>query len=193
MNRNLIGVLLSLPLAACVDLPGSDASPAYRYSLQAGTSTSKPCKTGSRPLTLVVASVGAGLDTNRIATRNANSGEISYLRGMRWAESTGLLLQQQLATDLECQGYTVTTSHHRSLSRNQLLCEVRAFNLVERDGGNEGAVYLSCTYLQTADQTELSLKANYSSKLHSWSGDHAVAAIREAYREAADDILHQLP
>jgi ABC-type uncharacterized transport system auxiliary subunit len=193
VNKNLIVVLLSLLLVACVEIPGSDTSPADRYSLQAGAAATGSCKTGSTALTLVVANVGTGLDNNRIATRNANSGEITYLRGMRWAESTGQLVQQQLAVDLECRGYTVSTSHHRRLNRNQLLCEVRAFNLLEDSAGKEGEVSLSCSYLQTANQGELLLKANYSSKLRSWSADNAVAAIREAYRETADDILGQLP
>ncbi len=193
MNKKLIVVLLSLPLVACVELPGGDASPANRYSLQAGTSTAAHCQSGSTALTLVVASVGTGLDNNRIATRNASTGEITYLRGVRWAESTGQLVAQQLAADLECRGYTVSTSHHRRLSRNQLVCEVRAFNLLAVNGGDEAEVNLSCSYLQTANQSELLLKASHRSKLQSWSADHAVAAIREAYRETADDILNQLP
>jgi ABC-type uncharacterized transport system auxiliary subunit len=193
VNKILRLGLLCLPLCACVDLPGSTASTHDRYGLQAAQPDSAQCEAGSTAITLVISSVGTGLDSNRVARRNVSSGEISYLQGVRWAESAGKLVEQQLALDLECNGYTVSTSHHRRLSRNRLECELRAFNLLQTENQDEAEVKLSCSYLQVANQNEVLLKTDQRSTLPTWSADAAIAAIRTAYKAAANDILRQLP
>jgi ABC-type uncharacterized transport system auxiliary subunit len=193
VNKILRLSLLCLPLCGCVDLPGSTASPVDRYGLQAAQTDSAQCKAGSTAITLMISSVGAGLDSNRVARRNTSSGEISYLQGVHWAESVGKLVEQQLALDLECGGYTVSTSHHRRLSRNRLECELRAFNLLEGENLQEAEVKLSCSYLQVASQSDVLLKTDQRSTLHAWTADAAIAAISAAYQQAAKDILRQLP
>lgn len=193
MNKILRLGLLCLPLCACVDLPGSTASAHDRYALQAAQPVSAQCKAGSTAISLMITSVGAGLDNNRVARRNVRSGEVSYLQGVRWAESAGKLVEQQLALDLECRGYTVSTSHLRSLSRNRLECELRAFNLLQAKNQDEAEVKLSCSYLQVADQSEVPMKTDQRSTLSTWSADAAIAAIRTAYQAAATDLLRQLP
>jgi ABC-type uncharacterized transport system auxiliary subunit len=193
VNKFLRLGLLCLPLCACVDLPGSTATAHDRYGLQAAQTDSAECEAGSTALTLMISSVGAGLDSDRVARRNVSSGEISYLQGVRWAESAGQLVEQQLALDLECRGYTVSTSHHRRLSRNRLECELRAFNLLQGNGQDAAEVKLSCSYLQVANQTDVLIKTDQRSTLQTWSAEDAIAAIRSAYKAAANDILGQLP
>jgi ABC-type uncharacterized transport system auxiliary subunit len=140
-----------------------------------------------------VIKVNAGLGTDRIARRDDLTGEITYLKQVRWTDTLGLMLEQRLAADLECRGYTVITSHHRRLSSDQLVCEVRALNLVTGAGGDSAEVGLSCVYFTAETGKELALKSHHQSQLRSWRADDAVAAASDAYRQVFAELLTELP
>ncbi len=175
MNRMLALALIGL-LPACMTLPGSDAPTVSRYLL---SGPERSCDVGGEPLALSVVSVNAGLDNDRVARRNANSGELTYLGGVRWADEVGPLLEQRLAQDLECAGFAVQSGHHHKLGQRQLVCEVRAFNLVE-NGADSAEVYLSCLYYRGKND-DVSLVIRQTADLDRWNADAAVAAISEAY------------
>ena len=190
MTRLLPACLLCLLLPACMTLPGSDTSAPSRYMLQGPGGA---CDPGEKPLALSVVKVSAGLNTDRIARREERSGEYTYLKGVRWVDQAGAMLEQRLAADLECRGYTVLTSHHHKLSHDQMICEVRALNLVDGAGSNEAEVGLSCVYFRAGDTDEVTLRAYHRSRLRSWSADNAVAATSDAYQQVLSDILDALP
>jgi uncharacterized lipoprotein YmbA len=169
-----------------MNLPGSDTPPTSRYLL---TGQQQRCETGAEALSLSVVSVSAGLDNDRIARRDAASGELSYLKGVRWADQLGPLLEQQLAGDLECRGFTVMSGHHHKLGQARLICEVRAFNLL-RDGGDRAEAWLSCV-LARGDE-DRSVVSRHSTQLARWRADDAVAALSEAYRAVLNDIAEGL-
>ena len=190
MNKLLAPVLFCLLLTACMTLPGSDAGSTSRYMLKGPTDE---CQAGKTPLALNVLSVNAGLDTNRIARRNDRSGEYTYLKGVRWVEEVAPMMEQRLATDLECRGYTVLTSHHGKLSYDRLVCEVRALNLLEGGGGDWAEVGLSCVYFRAGSKEDITIRSQHSSKLRSWSAADAVAATSDAYRLVLADLAAELP
>jgi len=182
---------LALLLGGCVSLPGSDNMPPQRYMLQGPDSS---CEAGARPLAVSVVKVGAGLATERIAQRDARTGEYTYLRGVRWVDQAGAMLEQRLAADLECRGYTVLTSHRQTLSQDQLVCEVRSLNLVDHRGDEHSAeVSLSCLYIKAAAREDIAIQARGQSTLQSWSADHATAAVGDAYGQALAALVAALP
>ncbi len=178
-------LLLGLPalLTACMTLPGSDTPAASRYLL---VNTTQGCEPGGDAISLSIAGVNAGLDNDRIARLDAATGELSYLKDVRWADELGLLLKQQLAGDLECRGFTVMSGHRHSLGQPRLLCEVRAFNLLS-EGGDLGEVAFSCVFSQAEE--ERSIITRHSSPLVRWNADAAVAALSQAYSEVVDDLV----
>lgn len=182
MNRLLLLAPTAL-LAACMTLPGSDTPPTSRYLL---TSTGADCATGYRALSLSIAGVNAGLDNDRIARLDGNSGQLSYLKNVRWADELGGLLEQQLAADLECRGFAVMSGHRHSLGQARLLCEVRAFNL-RQDGGDQAEVALSCVY--TGGKEDRMIISRHTAPLSRWTADAAVSALSTAYGAAVDDIV----
>jgi ABC-type uncharacterized transport system auxiliary subunit len=180
-------------LSACVELPGADSGTTTRYMLQSATSGSGSCDSPGATLNLSVVKVNAGLETDRIARRNASTGEITYLKQVRWIDTVGLMTEQRLAADLECRGFTVITSHHRRLNYDQLVCEVRALNLVAGDGGNKADVGLSCVYSRAGTGEERAVKSRHQSPLRSWSADDAVTAASEAYQHVFTELLTKFP
>lgn len=189
MTKLVLASLAVSLLSACMTLPGSGATPAGRYMLQGNDAS---CSGGDRPLSLTVTTVGAGLDSDRIARRNADSGEFSYLKGERWIEPTDSLVEQRLAADLECNGYTVITSHHRMLKQDQLVCEVRALNLLQSGGQNQAEVALSCVLFAVGSEP-LSLRVEQSAKLERWSTGAAITALSKAYQQAFSELEAKLP
>jgi ABC-type uncharacterized transport system auxiliary subunit len=193
VNKLIAPGLTLLLLSGCVELPGADTGPTTRYALQSANSGPGSCDPPTATLNLSVIKVNAGLETDRIARRDAGTGEITYLKQVRWIDTVGVLMEQRLATDLECRGYTVITSHHRWLSSDQLVCEVRALNLVAGAGGDSAEVGLSCVYFKVETGEERAMKSHHQSALRSWRADAAVAAASEAYQQMFAELLAKLP
>ena len=189
-RRALAGMALPLALSACVSLPGSETNPPSRYMLNG---SGDDCESGERPLSLSVVKVGVGLDTDRIARRDARSGQYTYLKDVRWIDDVDVMVEQRLAADLECRGYAVLTGHHHKLSHDQMVCEVRALNLVEDNGTDTAEVGLSCLYFKAGGREELALRAQHSRRLDNWSAADAVAATSDAYRQVLADLVEKLP
>jgi ABC-type uncharacterized transport system auxiliary subunit len=171
-----------------MSLPGADTPPTSRFLLQAGPGE---CVPGTQPLSLSIVRASAGLESDRIASRDADSGELTYLADVRWAERLPRLLEQQLAKDLECRGHAVVTGHHRSLGQPRLACEVRAFNLV-KGGDNHAEAWLSCIYRAHGGDEQV-IVSRHTGKLQRWSAESAVAALSSAYRAVLDDMVAELP
>jgi ABC-type uncharacterized transport system auxiliary subunit len=193
VNKLLTPGLILLLLSACVELPGADSGTITRYTLQSASSGLASCDPPGATLTLSVTRVNAGLETDRIARRDARTGEITYLKQVRWIDTVGLMMEQRLAADLECRGRTVITSHHRRLSYDQLVCEVRALNLVADAGSDQADVGLSCVYFKAGGGEELVLRSRHQSQLRSWRADDAVAAASDAYRQVFAELMTKLP
>ena len=183
MIRILVLTLLGL-LSACMTLPGSDSPTVSRYLI---SGPDRSCESGGEPLSLSVVNVNAGLDNDRIARRDANSGEITYLKDVRWADQLGPLLEQQMAKDLECAGFAVLSGHHHRLGQKQMICEARAFNLVQ-NGRDAAEVYLSCLFYRGKDD-QVSLVIKQTADLDRWNADAAVAALSAAYASAMDELI----
>ena len=186
MTRTLTILLLGL-LSACMTLPGSDAPVFDRYTLKG---PEESCAGGGEPLVLAVARVNVGLDSDRIARIDSDTGEISYLKDVRWADQADIMVEQRLARDLECEGFTVLSSHHHKLGQDQLICELRALNLVRSGSVNEAEVGLSC--LLYRDGEELPVVTNQRVRLDRWSATSAVSAMSAAYQAALSELLDAL-
>lgn len=196
MNRNVLpgacatlGVAMSLMLSACVTLPGEELEAADRYMLNG---PQQNCVSGSTPLILSVIKVSSGLGSDRIARRDAASGKFTYLQGVRWVDQSGTMLEQRLASDLECRGYAVVTSHHAQINNAQLVCEVRALNLVQTAAGDSAEVALSCLRFNSAGQRQDSILSSHSTALRSWEIQDAMAAMAESYAQVLGDVDTQL-
>lgn len=177
--------LLALLLAACVNLPGSDASAPVRYRLQG---PDQPCVPAQRSLALRVVQVAAGLDSDRIAQVRSDTGAFSYLGDRRWVSAAGTMVEQRLAADLECRGIAVQTGHRVPAGTSQLLCELRALNLVESPQGRTAEVALSCTYRASGDAPGRALLPSARVPLETWSAAAAMGAFNAAYRDVFDDL-----
>jgi ABC-type uncharacterized transport system auxiliary subunit len=183
---------VALLVAGCVSLPGlpgSDKVPPRRYLLQPAVDQ---CTAGDRAISLSIVKVGAGLNTDRVARRDARTGAFTFLKDVRWVDRTAAMLEQRLAEDLECRGFVVVTSHHSRLDHDQLVCEARAMNLVADAGRDRAEVSLSCLLFRDA-ASELAIQAAGSSDLSSWSADAAANAMSSAYRRAFEEMLAGLP
>ena len=186
MTRVLTAAVLAL-LAGCMTLPGSDSAVFSRYTL---TGPEQNCAKGGNALVLSVARVNVGLDSDRIARRNTDSGEISYLKDVRWADQAGIMVEQQLARDLECNGFTVLSSHHHKLGQPQLICELRALNLVQSGGRDLADAALPC--MLYGPDGDVPIVSNHQVALSRWSARSAVAAVSEAYQRVLADLLDAL-
>ena len=190
MSKVFTPLVLALCLGGCMTLPGADLPTTSRYTLMGPEAS---CEAGSgNTLVLSVARVNAGLDTERIARRNAGTGEIAYLKDVRWADQAGTLVEQRLAQDLECRGLTVLSSHHHKLGQRQLICEVRALNLVEHSNRDEAEVGLSCLLYRTGGDPDKPFVSTHTSTLTNWSATSAVAAVSRAYQAVLADLLDVL-
>ena len=188
MNRLLIGSLVMF-LAGCVSLPGENATAAAQYMLKG---PDMDCSSGGKPLSLSVIKVSSGLDSDRIARRDRSSGQFSYLQGVRWVDSAGAMLEQRLASDLECKGFAVITSHHTQLNNDQLVCEVRALNLLAAGGSNSAEVALSCVLFKHSEHEQVTRLSSHSSPLRSLEIDDAMDAMANSYAQVLEDISSKL-
>jgi ABC-type uncharacterized transport system auxiliary subunit len=184
-----LGVTLCALLSACVTLPGEGIEPADRYMLNA---PQQQCVSDGRPLILSVIKVSSGLDSDRIARRDAATGKFTYLQGVRWVDRSGPMLEQRLARDLECRGYSVVTSHHAQANNAQLVCEVRALNLLQAAGSDSAEVALSCVRFNAAGQQQDSILSSHTTPLRSWEIGDAMSAMAESYAQVLRDVHTQL-
>ena len=81
MIRGLTTTLLAVTLVGCMTLPGSDTPPPRRYMLQGEGGS---CSEGLGIISLSVVRVGAGLNSDRVARRDAETGAFSVLKDVRW-------------------------------------------------------------------------------------------------------------
>jgi ABC-type uncharacterized transport system auxiliary subunit len=184
-----LGLTLCALLPACVTLPGEGIEPAERYMLNAPQQT---CIGDGTPLILSVIKVSSGLDSDRIARRDAATGKFTYLQGVRWVDRSGPMLEQRLARDLECQGYSVVTSHHAQSNNAQLVCEVRALNLLQAAGSDSAEVALSCVRFNATGQQQDSILSSHTTPLRSWEIGDAMSAMVESYAQVLRDVHTQL-
>lgn len=189
MIRCVLASLMLFSLAACVSLPGSNSGAQGRYLLQAAGGS---CERGERALSLTVVKASAGLDTDQIARRDENTGAVSYLQGVRWIEPVPEMLEQRLAADLECRGYSVITSHHRTLGHEQLVCEIRAFNLAQNGAADQAEVALSCV-LFAGGEVKASLITEHTVALQRWSEAAAMSGFNQAWQQVFADLSARLP
>jgi ABC-type uncharacterized transport system auxiliary subunit len=185
----VLGIAMSLLLSACVTLPGEDAQPADRYMLNG---PQQDCVGGGTPLILSIIKVSSGLNSDRIARRDVASGEFTYLQGVRWVDHSGNMLEQRLAKDLECKGYAVITSHHAQANNAQLVCEVRALNLMQAAGSDSAEVALSCVEFNSAGQEQNAILSSHSTPLRSWGIHDAMTAMAQSYARVLEDVGAQL-
>ena len=176
-----LALLPVLALSACMTLPGSDEPASKRYLLM---KPARSCQPGDTPLSVSIASMNAGLVTDRIALIDGKTGELRYLQGARWAVQANELLEQRLAEDLECAGFTVQSGHYQSLGQRRLVCEVRALQLSNRDTAE---VALSC--IDSAKNNQQSMVSRHTQPVPSWSADAAVRALSQAYAATLEDLL----
>jgi len=184
VNKWLIAIL-ACALGGCLSLPGSDSAAPSRYTLQGPGGS---CVPAQRSLVLDVAAVGAGLDTDRIAQVQEPTGEVTWLKDVRWVRSTGVMLEDRLATDLECRGFAVQTGHRVHPGGSRLQCELRTLNLIERDGAREARITLSCLYRAADEAPESVLLESARVPLARWSADAAVGAFNAAYAEVFNGL-----
>jgi ABC-type uncharacterized transport system auxiliary subunit len=176
-------------LVSCVSLPGENATAAAQYMLKG---PAMDCRDDGQPLALRVIKVSAGLDSDRIARRDQGSGQFTYLRGVRWVDSAGAMLEQRLAGDLECKGFSVITSHHTQLNNDQLVCEVRALNLTASGGTDSADVALSCVLFKSGKRQQETILTSHSSTLRSWAIDDAMDAMANSYAKVLEDLSSRL-
>lgn len=191
MNKRLLATLAlgTTITAGCVSLPGEDATASKRFRLKAGDSGA--CQRAEQPLKLSVIQVAAGLDNDRVARLNANTGEITYLKDLRWVTSVSSLVEQGLAEVLECAGYAVQTGHRSKLGSDRLECEVRALNLTQNDATDRASVGLSCLYTVQGSQDSV-FTIESSSPLQRWNVNEAMAAFGLAFSEASKELVQAL-
>jgi ABC-type uncharacterized transport system auxiliary subunit len=187
LNKLLI-VLLAALLGGCFTLPGSEAETPTRYALQG---PAHDCVGGNRSIAVSIVRVASGLDTDRIARLREPTGEFSYLRNLRWVDSAGAMVEQRLATDLECRGFVVQTGHRTRTGQGELLCELRALEVRETGQDNTAVVALSCTY-QDKDGAERALVESAQRPLAHWNATAAVQALGVAYGAVFDKLFAAL-
>lgn len=171
-------------MSGCLALPGSEGNTPSRFALQG---PAQSCVVGSRAISVSIGQVAAGLNTDRIARIQEDTGEFSYLRDVRWVDSAGAMMEQRLASDLECRGFVVHTGHRTTAGQSELLCELRALELQETSAGNQAAVTLSCTFL-AANGAGQALVESATKPLSRWSAKAAVQALGAAYAEVLENL-----
>jgi ABC-type uncharacterized transport system auxiliary subunit len=182
-------LLLATLLTGCMTLPGSDTPIASRFNLQG---PQERCDAGGEALVLTVPTVNVGLGSDRIARRDIATGELSFLKDVRWAAEVDRLMEQRLARDLECNGFTVLSSHHHGLGQAQLVCEVRALNLVRDGDRNAAEVGLSCLYYPAGGGAERPFVSLQRESIDRWTAASAVAGISRAYQAVLGELLTEL-
>lgn len=171
-------------LGGCLSLPGSDGNAPGRFALQG---PSRTCVAGSRTIAVSIGQVAAGLNTDRIAQVQESTGAFSYLRGVRWVDSAGAMMEQRLASDLECRGFVVHTGHRTGVGQRELFCELRALELRETSVGNQAVVTLSCTY-QADNGARQALVESAAKPLSRWSATVAVQTLGSAYADVFNKL-----
>jgi len=179
-------VLLIVPplLGGCLALPGSEGNTPSRFALQG---PDQSCVAGSRALAVSIGQVAAGLNNDRIARIHEATGEFSYLRDVRWVDSAGPMMEQRLASDMECRGFVVHTGHRTRAGQSELLCELRALELQETSDGNQAVVTLSCTFLGDNGAGQ-ALVESAAEPLSRWSATAAVQALGAAYAAVFENL-----
>lgn len=189
MKTRLVLLLLLATGSGCVSLPEGSGTVAKHYSVLPADSS---CKTGSPDtINIGISRVGAGLDSDRVASISASSGELVYIKDMRWATATQALLEQRIAADLESAGFSVTTSHHKLASTPELSCETRQFNLVE-NGGYSAQVALSCVLYDPTQGDYQAVQVAASTPLPHLSGDTVAQAMSASYSQAFEQLCKAL-
>jgi ABC-type uncharacterized transport system auxiliary subunit len=181
-------VLIAALLGGCLSLPGSEGNTPSRFALQG---PAQACLAGNRTIAVSIVQVAAGLNTDRIARIQKSTGEFSYLRDVRWVDSAGAMIEQRMASDLECRGFVVHTGHRTRAGQSELLCELRALELQESSAGNQAVVTLSCTY-QADDGTVQALVESATQPLSRWSATAAVQALGAAYAAVFENLYAAL-
>jgi ABC-type uncharacterized transport system auxiliary subunit len=176
-------------LPGCISLPGSEDPAPARYRLP-GPDTG--CIRGDALLGLSVTRVAPGLATDRIALEDSASSEVTYLKDLRWVDTAGAMLEQRLATDLECRGRVVQIGHRPRGDQDHLQCEVRALNLVRDSAGKHANIALSCFY-QDAHGLEQTLLPSAEVPVVNWNSDAAIQALGRAYLEVFEALATGLP
>lgn len=184
MNKWLLA-LLGCALGGCLSLPGSGTPAPARYLLQG---PDRACVPARHTLILDVVSVTAGLDTDRIAQVQEPTGEVTWLKDVRWVRSAGAMLEDRLAADLECGGFAVQTGHRVRAGGRRLQCELRALNVTDSGTGRQARIALSCLYRGGDDAPESALLESARAPLARWSAEAAVRAFNAAYAEVFDAL-----
>jgi ABC-type uncharacterized transport system auxiliary subunit len=171
-------------MGGCLALPGSEGNTPSRFALQG---PAQSCVAGSRVLAVSIGQVAAGLNNDRIARIQQATGEFSYLRDVRWVDSAGPMMEQRLASDIECRGFVVHTGHRTRAGQSELLCELRALELQETSDGNQAVVTLSCTFLGDNGAGQ-ALVESAAEPLSRWSATAAVKALGTAYAAVFENL-----
>jgi ABC-type uncharacterized transport system auxiliary subunit len=177
-------LLVTILMGGCLALPGSEGNTPSRFALQG---PDQSCVAGSRALAVSIGQVGAGLNNDRIAQIQQATGEFSYLRDVRWVDSAGSMMEQRLASDMECRGFVVQTGHRTRAGQSELLCELRALELQETRDGNQAVVTLSCTFWGNGG-ADRALVESAAEPLSKWSATAAVQALGTAYAAVFENL-----
>jgi ABC-type uncharacterized transport system auxiliary subunit len=187
MNKLALLLLLTIT-SGCVSLPDGDTTTDKHYAVLPASGSCQHDSPGT--LSIGISRVAAGLDSNRVASISASSGELVYIKDMRWATDTHTLLEQRLAADLENAGFSVITGHHKLSSTPELNCEIRQFNLV-KNNGYSAQVALSCVLYDPKQKGYQALQAAASTSLSQLSGDTVAHAISASYSEAFNQLCRE--
>jgi ABC-type uncharacterized transport system auxiliary subunit len=177
-------LLVTILMGGCLALPGSEGNTPSRFALQG---PDQSCVAGNRALAVSIGQVAAGLNNDRIARIHEATGEFSYLRDVRWVDSAGSMMEQRLASDMECRGFVVQTGHRTRAGQSELLCELRALELQETRDGNQAVVTLSCTFWGNGGAGQ-ALVESAAEPLSRWSATAAVQALGTAYAAVFENL-----
>lgn len=190
MNNKISLVLVTASLTGCLSLPeGSDSVPRH-YTLLPAQGNCSVTTTGT--LNIDVSRVAAGLDSDRVASLSGRSGELAYIKGMRWASDARTMLEQRLAADLETAGFSVTTSHHKLGITPELSCEIRQFNLL-REGATYSARFaLSCVLYKPGQQDYQPLQSSAEQVVSQLNTGAIATALSASYSEGFGALCRDL-
>lgn len=183
-------VVNTLLLSACLSLPDQQQNMQQHFNLKAANSACKNSQ--SEIIKLTITNVATGLNNDRVIQLSNQTGEVVYLRNMRWPNELQTVVQQRLAADLEKAGFSVITSHYQFASSKQLLCEVRALNLISDGSQNQAHFALSCNLLSKGKQSLKNIKVNQLSHIDQLSSVSINQALSESYNLGFDQLCRKL-
>ena len=156
-RRFALAGLLALGVSACSLLP--KATPLVRYELpstQVAAMTATPL-----PLTLAVATPRAGqaLNNDRIMVM-PDGQELNAYKGVRWSDTSPLLLRQQITLALRDSGLVNMVTPYMSGVRSDVVLggDLSAFHVRYIDGAPVVQVRLDMALIQVATSKPLSTK-----------------------------------